>query len=289
MTTTDSPDGPVRLLVGTPCGQGGLTREYLRSMLALQRRCDELGWRLTVETRVDGLVTRTRNIFGSRMVRDDTFTHLLMLDSDIGFEPEVVERLVGSGHRLVGACVPLREVRWREVAQKLESTSGRAHEPDGVVAPGSESDRLSSLTAEELESLAHQYAVAFPRGEERTVRAPIAGFLPATYVGGAMLLAAREVFAQLAESELVDHYRTGASWSDWPPDGWTFFDPVIDPRHGNYLSEDYAFCHRWRAARGTVWVDLLSRVNHTGAVTVAGDIALSLRTLARIRPTPATG
>lgn len=289
MTTPDKSAGPVRILVGTPCSQGGLTRGFLHSMLGLQRRCDALGWQLTVETRVDGLVTRTRNIFGSRMVRDDRFTHLLMVDSDIGFEPDVVERLVASGHHLVGACVPLREVRWHEVAQAVERMGGRAAESDGGMRPASGSTTTSSLTSDELESLAHQYAVAFPRGEERTVRAPVDGFLPAHFVGGAMLLAAREVFTQLAASDHVDHYRTGAFWSDWPPDGWTFFDPVIDPRHGNYLSEDYALCHRWRATGGTVWADLRSRVSHTGAVTVQGDIALSLGTQARLRPTPAAG
>jgi hypothetical protein len=278
-------DGAVRILVGTPCSQGGLTREYLQSMLALQRRCDELGWQLTVQTRVDGLVTRTRNIFGSRMVRDDAFTHLLMVDSDIGFEPGVVERLVDSGHSVVGACVPLREVRWNEVAQAVERRHGPRQEAD---AQGGAAGEDPGLTAAELESLAHQYAVAFYRGQERTVRAPVEGFLPARFVGGAMLLAGREVFTELAESDLVDHYRTGAWWSDWPPDGWTFFDPVIDPGTGNYLSEDYAFCHRWLASGGSVWVDLHSRVSHTGAVTVRGDIALSLRTQARTRPPAGT-
>lgn len=287
MTNADCPPSPVRILVGTPCSQGGLTGEYLRSMLALQHRCDELGWQLAVETRVDGLVTRTRNIFGSRMVRDDLFTHLLMVDSDVGFEPDVVERLVDSGHCLVGACVPLREVRWQEVAQAVERMGSTGHEQDGERKPASESTMTSSLTSDELESLAHQYAAAFARGEERTVRAPIDGFLPAHFVGGALLLATREVFTSLAESDHVDHYRTGGFWSDWPPDGWTFFDPVIDARNGNYLSEDYALCHRWRAVGGTVWADLRSRVSHSGAVTVHGDIALSLRTQDRIRPTPA--
>ena len=53
---------------------------------AFRRRFDELGWGLDVQTRSDGLVTRTRNIFASQMVRSDAYTHLLMVDADIGFE-----------------------------------------------------------------------------------------------------------------------------------------------------------------------------------------------------------
>jgi hypothetical protein len=37
---------------------------------------------------------------------------------------------------------------------------------------------------------------------------------------------------------------------------WRFFDCMVDPDSGRYLSEDYAFCRRWRDMGGKVFADL---------------------------------
>ncbi len=254
---------PVSILLGIPCTQGGITEACLHSILELEKHCRSRGWDLRIEARSDGLVTRTRNIFASHVVRTPEYTHLLMIDSDMGFAPTVVERLVRSGHGVVGACVPLREIRWNRVRSML--------------------DQLPDLTAEELASLAHGYAVRFDltQGADRPYR-PADGFLPATLVGGALLLIRREALVRLTESDLVDSYNRGGPWSDWEPSGWTFFDPLVNPDDRNYLSEDYAFCHRWRALGETVWVDLLSRVTHHGMVAVDGSPATTLRAAQRV-------
>lgn len=251
----------VRILVGTPCTQDGVSEQYLHSILALQRRCDELDWDIRVVTRADGLVTRTRNIFASRVVLSDNFTHLMMIDADMGFEPAQVERLVESGHEVVGASVPLREVRWDRVESAL------------AVIP--------DLTAEEMRAVSHGFALGFLREQPR--QRPVNGFLPVRFVGSAMLLARREALLRLANSNQVVAYERGAPWSDWGPNGWTFFDPMVDPEDGNYLSEDYAFCLRWRAVGGEVWADLRSAIDHAGVVKVVGDTAKSLDVARRVR------
>lgn len=257
------PTSGVRILVGTPCSQVGVSTSYLHSMTELRDRCVELGWDLDIRTREDALVTRTRNIFASQVAREDTYTHLLMVDADIGFEPGVVERLVTSEHPVVGACVPLREVRWQTVQRAVRD--------------------IPELTPTELESIAHGHAVGFPRRADGTgVTTLVDDFIPARFLGSAMLLARREVLVDLAASDQVTHYDHGGPYSDWKPDGWTFFDPLVDPEGGLYLSEDYAFCLRWRSIGGTVWADVRSRVTHTGNVAVTGDVALTVRTATRL-------
>jgi len=39
---------------------------------------------------------------------------------------------------------------------------------------------------------------------------------------------------------------------------------VVD---GEYISEDYGFCRRWRAIGGTIWLDMEGRLTHTGPHT----------------------
>ena len=43
---------------------------------------------------------------------------------------------------------------------------------------------------------------------------------------------------------------------------YALFECAIDRETGVYLSEDYAFCARWRALGGEIWLDLQSRLTH---------------------------
>jgi hypothetical protein len=58
---------------------------------------------------------------------------------------------------------------------------------------------------------------------------------------------------------------------------WLFFDCMVDPDSGRYLSEDYAFCRRWIDIGGKVWVDLQCKLLHLGQHNFRGDLAESLR------------
>jgi hypothetical protein len=46
---------------------------------------------------------------------------------------------------------------------------------------------------------------------------------------------------------------------------------------GELLSEDYAFCHRWRALGGQVFVDTRSELSHQGAKVWTRDFGRALR------------
>src|SRR5262249_11676145 len=58
---------------------------------------------------------------------------------------------------------------------------------------------------------------------------------------------------------------------------WRLFDCMVDPDSGRYLSEDYAFCRRWRDIGGKVHVDLHCKLMHLGQHLFRGDLAESLR------------
>jgi hypothetical protein len=51
----------------------------------------------------------------------------------------------------------------------------------------------------------------------------------------------------------------------------------LDPDSGRYLSEDYAFCRRWRDIGGKLWVDLKCKLMHLEQHNFRGDLAESLR------------
>lgn len=205
-------------------------------------------------TQPDGLVTRSRNAFASVVVRDESITHLLMLDADVAIDPAVLERMIRSGHDVVGAGVPLRQVNWEHVRQHL--------------------DLVPDATANELRSISHRFAIWFESNQAGHV--PTDGFLPALVIGSAALLISRDALVKLTESDLVDAFEFGGGASDGEKSGWTFFDPYVN-EFSVYLSEDYAFCDRWRGVGGQVWVDLESASTHVGPVPVDGEVGLSIK------------
>src|SRR3546814_1326311 len=51
------------------------------------------------------------------------------------------------------------------------------------------------------------------------------------------------------------------------------FLPMIEPDSRLQLSEDYAFCHRARAAGFRIWLAPWVRTSHSGPATFAGSLA----------------
>jgi hypothetical protein len=51
------------------------------------------------------------------------------------------------------------------------------------------------------------------------------------------------------------------------------FHPMIDPDTGHMLSDDYAFCHRVRAAGFRIWLAPWMRTSHTGPARFAATLS----------------
>lgn len=54
------------------------------------------------------------------------------------------------------------------------------------------------------------------------------------------------------------------------PNQFALFDCMIEPATGHYLSEDYAFCRRWRSIGGRIWLDTRGRLTHAGPHEFSG-------------------
>lgn len=91
-------------------------------------------------------------------------------------------------------------------------------------------------------------------------------------VGTGFLLISRP-----AAQRMTDGYpQLRASLVDMPSAGVAetvmVFDSMIDPATRAYLSDYQAFCHRWRALGGEVWVDMACRLTHVGAAAEAAGL-----------------
>ncbi|HEX5380545.1 MAG TPA: hypothetical protein VFW47_18350 [Phenylobacterium sp.] len=237
------------IFLATPC-YGGLAHiHFMGSVLALQRACAEKGVGLEVELGGgDALITRARASMAAKFLAGQA-THLLFVDADIGFTPDQVFRLLDADRDLVGGVYPLKQVDWAKARQAAL---------DGL---------------KDIQAASVGYVVRFIPSPTNSVEVDDDGFGPVAYVGTGFMLIKRRVVQAVAEAhpELTARLRDLAGYA---PDGAVMmFETMIEAETGEYLSEDYAFCRRWRDLGGEVFADFHSRLTHVGHAAYSGSLA----------------
>ena len=241
---------PAKLVIGTPAYGGLVSTHYVASLLKLQRAAAErhLPFSLLMPSG-DALITRARSTVVTQFLDDPTATHLLFIDADIGFEPAAVFRLLESGGDMVAGVYPTKKIDWARVKA------------------------MAGAGVERLDSAALSYVIEYKDPKAIGVRD---GFTPVRYCGTGFLMIRRRVFETLMQHhpELkFEHQHESPDPGAGSPHRYALFDCMIDPATKTYLSEDFSFCKRWTDIGGEIWVDLTSKLTHTGPFTFPGDVA----------------
>lgn len=240
------------LFLATPCYGGQVSIFFLRSVMALQAACEARGVGLHVELlENDALITRARARLAHRFLGHAEATHLLFVDADIGFAPENALRLLDAGHPVAGGVYPLKQIDWAKVR--------------GAAQAG----------AADLMAKSVGYVIRFVPTPNNSVEVED-GFAKAAYVGTGFLMIAKAALEQVCAA----HPDLRADLSDIESGGAQtamVFDTLIEAETGQHLSEDYAFCRRWRDLGGEIWADMQSRLTHVGHAAYAGSLMEAMR------------
>ena len=231
--------------LATPCYGGMVTQSYMQSILRLMQHAALNGFDLSLSMLGnDSLITRSRNTLVARCLDQVEATHLMFIDADIGFDPAQVERMLRLDRDVVGGMYPLKFNDWN----------------------GATSDNLGG--GEGFATAGLRYVGMIEEG----ARIGDDGFVRGTYAGTGFLLIARACLVRMIEAYPETRYRAIQSWPPRPPspNQYALFDCIIEPETGIYLSEDYAFCRRWRDIGGEIWLDTKGSLTHTGACDFTG-------------------
>ena len=249
----------IRPFVATPTHSGLLSAVYVRSLLGLVNAAWSHGF--AMQTRFlegDSLIPRARNRMAAEFMADDRWTHLFWIDADIGFEPEAALRLLLAGRDVAAGVYP--------------------HKSDGWPAQGLAQALPAGTRREDFEA---RHAVFPINALEGRHAVDADGFVEVLDAPTGFMLIARGVFERMAAACPELRYT--------PDDGgggrahFRFFDVLAEPGNGRYLSEDFAFCRRWQALGGKVFVDARSNLVHQGVCTYGGHFAQALAAHARSR------
>lgn len=250
------------VVIATPCFNGLITQAYMLSVIRLMASVgDQIELSLTL-LGSDALITRARSTLVAKFLDDPRATHLMFIDSDIGFEPEQFARLFRLDKDFTAAMYPVKEFDWARFEQRLGNG-----EPAGYAGL----NFVGTFCSEEDLKVENEFATAI-------------------YAGTGFQLIRRNVFERLIEAypelKYSNIHAKQDTASPGPGNRYALFDPMIDPDSGTYLSEDYAFCMRWRAIGGEIWLDTESRLTHVGPSDYQGDSARRYRYLSNSSKPP---
>ena len=235
--------------IATPCYGGLVSHLYMQSVVRLMAEAPALGFDVSLSLLGgDALIARARSTLVADFMDSPEASHLLFIDADIAFAPDQVKRLLEADKEFAAAFYPMKLVDWTRLPQRCVAGEG-------------------------LETAGLSYVGTLCQGEALVVEG---GFATAVYAGGGFQLVCRSVLERMFAAYPATRFTATHAYPAPPsasPHLYALFESMIDPESGAYVSEDYAFCQRWRDLGGAIWLDLASRLTHTGAQSFAGDFA----------------
>jgi hypothetical protein len=248
-----------KLFLAVPMYGGQCTGMFARSVADLSAICTQYGIPLQLYFLFnESLITRARNYCADEFMRSGA-THLMFIDSDIGFNPNDVIALLAiqddaSPYDVIGGPYPKKCISWEKI--KLAVDKGVADE-----------------NPNNLEKFVGDY-VFNPKSGQAQI--PIGEPVEVSEIGTGFMMIRRRTFEKYQEafpelSYKPDHVRT--EHFDGSREIMAFFDCIIDPVSKRYLSEDYMFCYNVQKMGGQVWFCPWMQLQHVGTYIFGGSLA----------------
>jgi hypothetical protein len=245
------------LFIGVPCYDSSVTEPFMMSLIRTMLHFEKIGVRLTISTLADSLISRSRNMLLAKFMADPVYTHFMFIDSDIGFAPESVLKLLWHDKEVIAAAYPVKEINWKKIEELVsdgmpiqEAAKNSARFAFSAIQPGQTSVEVSN------------------------------GALAAYDLGTGFMMIKRETVEKMIEAhpELKYDDDTGGLNEKEKEFAYNFFNPHIDSR-SRYLSEDYAFCRYWQQLGGKTWLDPDIDLTHVGRFRYTGSARAYIDTL----------
>jgi len=241
------------LYLAVPCYGGALNLFFVNSMLALQEACRERGVGLYIDLMGgDALITRARSRLAAQFLAYSQATHILFIDADIGFLPQNVFRLLEADRDVIAAVYPLKRIDWDKTR------------------------RAAKADVADLQAASLGYVVRFLPNPDNSVNVE-GGFAQVAYAGTGFLMIKRYALQKICDAHPELRAKMGDMADSLANEAVMVFDTMIEPETGQFLSEDYAFCRRWRDLGGDIWADFEARLTHVGHAAYTGSLVQALQ------------
>lgn len=247
-----------KLFVATPMYGGQCAGMYCKSTADLSALCAKYGIPLQLYYLFnESLITRARNYCVDEFMRSDA-THLMFIDSDIGFDPRDVIAMLAlqtdeSDYDVLGGPYPKKCISWEKIKQAVDK--------------GVADDNPNTL-----ERYVGDY-VFNPKTNQKEIS--LSQPVEVLELGTGFMMIRRKTFEKYRDtypqlSYKPDHVRT--EHFDGSREIHAYFDCIIDPESKRYLSEDYNFCYHVTKMGGKNYLCPWMKLNHVGSYIFGGSL-----------------
>lgn len=188
----------------------------------------------------ESLITKTRNLLVHSFLSSDC-THLLFIDSDIGFNAQQLIQLMKTNEDVVCGVYPKKNINWLKVSS-LSNAGLSAH----------------NILRKSLDYL------FLPTSDQAVPKDN--GLLEIKAAGTGMMMISRNAFEKL--SDKVESFKLESSLQNVSGEGELikeYFKSSIDKQTSVYLHEDFTFCAMCRDAGIKIYTAMWMTLTHSGS------------------------
>lgn len=251
-----------KVLLATPTASD-VTVKYASSLAKLIEACCRSRPEIQIKPKFlqGAVIHRMRNVLANLAVCDG-YTHLLFVDSDIGYEPSAVLRLIDANYDVSGCLCPARGI----IDQRWHAASRRIDDPAMAKRAA-----LTFVSRDQL--IVHQI-------NGRTGYEVQNGFVQIQSIGMGITLIKVNALHRIAKACSDIHISDkGPYYGRFPLSGpfVRYFDPVVVSGRDT-IDEDYAFCSRWtHNCGGKIYALLDEDISHIGETIYCGKALDALK------------
>ena len=231
----------IKITVATPAFGEMFYTPYVQSLLRLQRAIYQRNWTMRHASVAYAYVGEARNYLVTHWYDKSNSTHLLFVDADMGFEPQLIFDMIALDKPIVGVIYTKRQVN----LQKLAELSAIGEKPAQAIAR------------------AHDFIVRPLRGRQPR---RLKGFMDVEGCGTGIMLIKREAITTMLKvlPGISDSKAKNTSGLAAGLDRLIRAFDNIDA-NGVPLMDDFAFCYRWQMlCKGELWARADQPVIHVG-------------------------
>jgi len=247
-----------KIFVATPMYGGVCGGQYCKSTADLASISAQYGMDVRFYYLFnESLITRARNYLVDEFLRSDC-THLMFIDSDIGFDPNDVIALSviaeqGTDKEIVCGPYPKKCIAWEKIKRAVDKG-------------------FADKNPENLERYVGDYVF---NPKEGTGSIALDEPVEVLEGGTGFMIIQRSALEKFAEAYpqynyLPDHVRT--EHFDGTREILQYFQAEIDPKSKRYLSEDYWFCQKMWDIGVKTWLCPWMKLQHTGTYVFGGSL-----------------